>query len=60
MEESKNIKNRIIDSLGDEKAQRFQKLSKEFAKIMSYYKSAMLEVDTRFHALNEEYLFEHQ
>lgn len=60
MEESKNVKNRIIDSLGDEKAQRFQKLSKEFAKIMSYYKSAMLEVDTRFHALNEEYLFEHQ
>ena len=53
MEESKNIKNRIIDSLGDEKAQRFQKLSKEFAKIMSYYKSAMLEVDTRFLALNE-------
>lgn len=32
---------------------------KEFVKLMSYYKCAMMEVETRFHALNEEYFFEY-
>lgn len=60
MEEVQSIRNKIFSSMDDETAQRFHQLSKEFIKIMSYYKSAMLEVETRFHALNEEYLFEHE
>jgi len=33
--------------------------SHAFITLMSYYKCAMLEVETRFHVLNEEYVLEH-
>lgn len=36
-----------------------RKTSKEFAKLMSYYRCAMLEMETRFNVLNEEYLLEY-
>lgn len=33
--------------------------SRTFAKLMSYYRCAMLEMETRFNVLNEEYLLEY-
>ena len=32
-----------------------KKTSRAFAKLMSYYRCAMLEMETRFNVLNEEY-----
>lgn len=43
----------------DQVLEQARKTSKEFAKCMSYYKCAMLEVETRFNVLNEEYLLEY-
>lgn len=60
MQETEAIRNKMLASLDAESTQRFQKLSREFVKIMSYYKCAMMEVETRFHALNEEHLIEHE
>lgn len=36
-----------------------KKTSRAFAKLMSYYRCAMLEMETRFNVLNEEYLLEY-
>ena len=36
-----------------------QEKSKPFLKLMSYYKCAMMEIETKFNVLNEEYAFEH-
>ena len=60
MEETQGIRSEILNHIDNETTQRFHQLSKEFIKIMSYYKSAMLEIETRFQALNEEYLFEYE
>ena len=57
MQEKQSIKAALLSAVDEQTAQRFQKNSREFVKLMSYYKCAMLEVETRFHALNEEYLF---
>ncbi len=36
-----------------------EKQSKEFVKLMSYYKCAMMEIETKFNVLNEEYSLAH-
>ena len=48
-----------MEAVDEETLEWAQKASREFAKRMSYYKCAMLEVETRFHVLNEEYVLEH-
>lgn len=57
MQENQSIRAAVLSSMDEQTALQFQKLSKEFVKLMSYYKCAMMEVETRFHALNEEYIF---
>lgn len=36
-----------------------QRQSKDFIKLMSYYKCAMMEIETKFNVLNEEYSLAH-
>lgn len=36
-----------------------EKQTKEFVKLMSYYKCAMMEIETKFNVLNEEYSLAH-
>lgn len=36
-----------------------QEKSKSFGKLMSYYRCAMMEIETKFNVLNEEYSLEH-
>ena len=50
---------KLMEAVDEETLEWAQKTSREFAKRMSYYKCAMLEVETRFHVLNEEYVLEH-
>ncbi len=57
MQEKQSVKAALLAAVDEQTAQQFQKDSKEFIKLMSYYKCAMMEVETRFHALNEEYIF---
>ena len=43
----------------DEAFAQIERYSKPFWKLMSYYKCAMMEIETRFNVLNEEYSLEH-
>lgn len=69
--EDKQVKNSPIRSVDEEMKERLQPLfldstlewiknrSKEFIKLMSYYKCAMMEIETKFNVLSEEYSLEH-
>ena len=38
----------------------FQKQGADFIRLMSYYKCAMMEIETKFNVLNEEYTLTHE
>ena len=59
MKEDEKFRLKMMETVDEETMEWAQKASREFAKRMSYYKCAMLEVETRFHVLNEEYVLEH-
>ena len=59
MQDKDNVGNLLLYAEGGKPAHWVQKKSREYVKLMSYYKSAMMEVETRFHALNEEHIFEY-
>lgn len=59
MKEDTNFQMQIQTSVDGQTLERARKTSKEFAKLMSYYRCAMLEMETRFNVLNEEYLLEY-
>ena len=59
MQENRNFRLKMMEAVDGETLEWAQKASKEFGKRMAYFKCAMLEVETRFHVLNEEYLLEH-
>ena len=59
MQHDEKFKQKLRKTVDEETLKWAQKESREFAKLMSYYKCAMLEVETRFQVLNEEYLLEH-
>ena len=60
MNDDTKFRLKMMDTVDEETLEWAQKASKEFAKRMSYFKCAMLEVETRFHVLNEEYILEHE
>ena len=39
--------------------QWMQKKSREFMKIMAYYRCALMEIETKFNVLNQEYSLQH-
>ena len=53
------LRQKLTAAMDEETMQRAQTVSKEFAKLIVYYKCAMLEVQTRFTVLNEAYMLEH-
>lgn len=53
------LRQKMMAAMDEETMQQAQAVSKEFAKLMVYYKCAMLEVQTRFTVLNEAYILEH-
>ena len=59
MKEDEKFRLKMMETVDEETMEWAQKASTEFAKRMSYYKCAMLEVETRFNVLNEEYILEH-
>lgn len=59
MKEDERFRLKMMETVDAETLEWAQKASTEFAKRMSYYKCAMLEVETRFNVLNEEYILEH-
>ena len=59
MDHEDRFRRKLVEAVDEETLEWAQKASREFAKRMSYYKCAMLEVETRFHVLNEEYVLEH-
>ena len=60
MNDDTKFRLKMMETVDEETLEWAQKASKEFAKRMSYFKCAMLEVETRFHVLNEEYILEHE
>lgn len=50
---------RMLDRTDDQTKLWVQKKSKELLKLMSYYRGAMMEVETRFNVLNQEHILEH-
>jgi len=59
LKEDTSLQMQIQTSVDGQTLERARKTSKEFAKLMSYYRCAMLEMETRFNVLNEEYLLEY-
>ena len=53
------LRQKMMAAMDEETMQQAQAVSKEFTKLMVYYKCAMLEVQTRFTVLNEAYILEH-
>lgn len=59
MQNKENFQEKLMSVVDEETLEWAQKASTDMAKRMSYYKCAMLEVETRFNVLNEEYILEH-
>ena len=53
------IKKHIIETVGKNTLEEMYEKSKQFIKLMSYYKCAIMEIETKFNVLNEEYSLEH-
>lgn len=58
-QEDENIKTRMLSVVDDQTIDWMQKKSMGFLKLMSYYKCAMMEIETKFNVLNEEYSLEY-
>lgn len=43
----------------EENIEWIREQTSEFAKLMTYYKCAIMEIETKFHVLNEEFSLEH-
>ena len=59
MKEDLDFQFKIQTSVDSQTLEWARRTSREFAKRMSYYRCAMLEMETRFNVLNEEYLLEY-
>ena len=56
--EEEKIKQKLISKISESSISEFQERAKSFAKLMTYYKCAMMEIETKFKVLNEEYSLE--
>ena len=57
-QEDENIKTRMLSIVDDRTMDWMQKKSVSFIRLMAYYKCAMMEIETKFNVLNEEYSLE--
>ncbi len=58
MNEDEIFKRKILDMVDGETMEWAQKKSRDFSKLMSYYRCAMMEIETKLHVLNEEFSWE--
>lgn len=57
-QEDENIKTQMLSLVDNRTIDWMQKKSVPFIRLMSYYKCAMMEIETKFNVLNEEYSLE--
>ncbi|MCI8693497.1 MAG: GTP pyrophosphokinase family protein [Lachnospiraceae bacterium] len=57
-QEDENIKVKMTSAVDEETKEWIKKKSIEFIRLMSYYKCAIMEIETKFNVLNEEYSLE--
>ena len=57
-QEDENIKVKMTSAVDEETKEWIKKKSIEFIMLMSYYKCAIMEIETKFNVLNEEYSLE--
>lgn len=57
IQEDGNIKMQMFEKIDDQTLDWMHQKSMEFIKLMSCYKCAMMEIETKFNVLNEEYSF---
>ena len=57
-QEDENIKTRMLPIVDDRAIDWMQRKSLPFIRLMSYYKCAIMEIETKFNVLNEEYSLE--
>ena len=57
-QEDENIKTRMLPIVDERAIDWMQKKTAPFIRLMSYYKCAMMEIETKFNVLNEEYSLE--
>jgi putative GTP pyrophosphokinase len=53
------FKQQIIDAFKEASLDMAYEMTKPYIKLMSYYKCAMMQIETKFNILNEEYSFKH-
>lgn len=53
------LKNKLFSFSDDETVMFMQEKYDEFTRLMSYYRCAMMEIETKFNVLNEEYSLAH-
>lgn len=53
--EDEEYKNKMMKIVDGETMEWAQKKSREFSKLMSYYRCAVMEIETKLHVLNEEF-----
>lgn len=53
------LKNQLISKTPSQTLNLMQKESQGFVTLMTYYKCAIMEIETKFNVLNEEYSLEH-
>lgn len=57
--QEETIEQQLAALANDKNFEWIQKQSKPYLKLMSYYKCAMMEIETKFKVLNEEYMMEY-
>ena len=58
LDKSKNedkVKIQLLELEGEDTLEEIEEKSREFVKLISYYKCAIMEVETKFNVLNQEY-----
>lgn len=58
-EEEKAFRERVRAIIDEQTVGWMQQKTQEFGKLMSYYRCAMMEIETKFNVLNEEYSLQH-
>ena len=53
------LKEKLLSVADDETLAWLHQKGQEFSKLMSYYRCAMMEIETKFNVLNEEYSLRH-
>lgn len=57
---NENIAQKLTSLLGENQISELQKNFQDVKKLMSYYRCAILEVETKFNVLNEQFSLEHE